>query len=99
MFETLIFSPRRKLSLQKLLDLAAIYLESAKKARDPDIIFALCHDIATSLSIAKRAAKNNKDEIVSARIASIYGDLGRLLESRNHRSQAKTFLKKSEEWG
>jgi len=99
MFSGVISSPRGKLSLQKTLELANLYLENAKNSRDPEIFLVLCHDTETSLSQAKKVAKKTEDESMNGSIAATYDGLGDLLEKKGHQAEAKAFRKKSEKRG
>jgi hypothetical protein len=98
-FGSVISSPRGNLSLQKALDLANLYLDNACKSTDPEIILVLCHDTEVSLSQAKRAGKHVEDKAMRQGIATVYIELGDLLDSHGHRDEAQTFYKKSEKWG
>lgn len=96
-FGSIVSSPRGILSPQQALELAKVYLENAFGANDPDIALVLCHDAEVSLSQAKKAVKRGtKNQIVIEGIASAYIDLGSLLESRGHDSEAQVSYKKAE---
>jgi hypothetical protein len=98
-FGSVISSPRGNLSLKQALNLANIYLENASRSVDPDITLVLCYDTEVSLTHVKKAAKNNEDKTMRARIATAYVGLGDLLNSQGHREEAQAFFKKSEKWG
>ncbi|KAI8362187.1 hypothetical protein B0O80DRAFT_421752 [Mortierella sp. GBAus27b] len=98
-FSSIVSSPLGSLSLQQILDLANLYLENARMATDPGITLVLCHDTETSLDQVKKAAKNSADKSMNERIATVYNDLGELLESQGHHDEAQAFYKKSEKWG
>ena len=98
-FGSVISSPRGRLSLQQQLDLANLYLNTACNATDPDIILVLGHDIEVSMTYVKKDAKDIKDIVMRERIATVYIDLGNLLDQQGHRVEALTFYKKSEKWG
>jgi hypothetical protein len=97
-FGSIISSPRESLSLQQVLDLASIYLENARKTQDPNIALVLCHDTEVSLSQVKRA-KHTDDKAMREGIATIYIELGQLLDNQGHGDEAQAFYKKSEKWG
>lgn len=98
-FGSIISSPRGSLSLSQALDLANIYLENARRTPDPNIALVLCHDTEVSLSHVKRAAKNTDDKVMREGIATVYIELGELLDKQGHRDEAQAFYKKSEKWG
>jgi hypothetical protein len=98
-FGTVVSSPRGTLSLQKVLYLAKLYLENARKETDPEIVLVLCHDTEVSLSQVKRAVKHAENQNLREGIAAAYIDLGNLLDSHDHRTEAQAFYKKSEKWG
>ena len=85
--------------MQQIINLANIYLENASKSTDPDIVLVLCHDTEVSLTHVKKAAKNNDDNTMRERIATIYTSLGDLLDSQGHQEEAQAFYKKSEKRG
>jgi hypothetical protein len=94
-FGGIVPSARGSLSPHQSLDLANIYLENACNANDPDIVLALCHDTEVSLSHAKRAAKHAENQTLNRGMAIAYIDLGKLLESRGHSSEAQVSYKKA----
>ncbi|KAF9359192.1 hypothetical protein BGX34_008512, partial [Mortierella sp. NVP85] len=98
-FGSVISSPRGNLSLQQQLDLASIYLNNAFQITDPDIILVLCHDAEVSLTHVKKAAKHVEHDDMRSRIATVYANLGDLLDSQSHRAEAHVFHRKSEKWG
>jgi len=98
-FGSIISSPRGSLSLQQALDLANIYLENARNTQDPAIALVLCHDTEVSLSHVKRAAKYTEDKTMREGIATVYIELGDLLDNHGHRNEAQIFRKKSDKWG
>ncbi|KAK3828964.1 MAG: WD40-repeat-containing domain protein [Benniella sp.] len=98
-FGSIISSPRGSLSLQKVIELANIYLESARGTADPNLALVLCHDTEVSLSHVKRAAKHTDDKAMRNGIATVYIGLGELLEIKGHQDEAQAFYKKSEKWG
>ena len=98
-FHSIVSSHLGHLSLQHVLDLANIYLESASKAHHPDIAFVLCHDTEVALFQAKKAAKRSKDQAVLHGIATAYMELGRELDNRGRSSEAKKSHKKAEKGG
>jgi len=97
-FGTIVSSPRSALSQQKILHLSKVYLENARKETDSEIILVLCHDTEVSLSQLKKAAKHTEDLILREGIATVYVDLGKVLDSHDHRVEAQAFYKKSEKW-
>jgi hypothetical protein len=99
MFGTVIPTTRGSLSPQQSLELANVYLENAYNARDPDIALVLCHETEVSLFQAKKAARNVKNQTVIEGIATSYIDLGRLLETHKHSSEAQAIYKKGEKLG
>jgi len=98
-FHSIVSSHLGHLSLQHVLDLANIYLESASKAHHPDIAFVLCHDTEVALSQAKKAAKRTKDQDALLGIATAYMELGRELDYRGRGSEAQESYKKAEKGG
>jgi len=98
-FGSIISSPRASLSLHQALDLANVYLENARKAVDPSIALVLCHDTEVSLTQVKRAAKHAEDPTMRDGIATLYIELGELLDTLHRKSEAKAFYKKSVKWG
>lgn len=97
-FGTIISSPRGDLSLQQVLYLANLYLKNARKETDHNIVLMLCHDVEVLLSHVKRA-KYTEDKTTHEGIATVYAELGELLDSHGHRNEALMFNKKSEKWG
>jgi len=85
-FGSIISSPRGSLSLQQVLDLASIYLENARKTQDPNIALVLCHDTEVSLSQVKRVAKHTDDKAMREGMATVYIELGELLENQRSHS-------------
>ncbi|KAF9346371.1 hypothetical protein BGX34_003930, partial [Mortierella sp. NVP85] len=98
-FGSVISSPRGSLSLQKIINLANVYLENACKSTDPDILLVLCHDAEVSLTQARKTARSTEDKVMREGIATVYIGLGDLLDSRGHTNEAQAFYKKSEKWG
>jgi len=98
-FGSIISSPRATLSLHQALHLANVYLENARNALDPSIAMVLCHDTELSLSQVKKAAKQVEDTTLHEGIASIYIELGELLDIHDQKSEAQAFYKKSVKWG
>ncbi|KAK3810912.1 MAG: hypothetical protein J3Q66DRAFT_414099 [Benniella sp.] len=96
---SIILSPRASLSLQQVLDLTNVYVEGARKAVDPNIALVLCHDAEVSLYQVKRAAKHSEDTTMQEGIASVYIDLGEVLETHGRQNEAQTFYRKSVKWG
>jgi hypothetical protein len=99
MFGSIISSPRASLSLHQALRLANVYLENARKENDSGVALVLCHDTEMSLSQVKRTAKHTQDKTMRAEIATIYIELGELLDTQGQRNEAQVFYKKSEKWG
>ncbi|KAF9354474.1 hypothetical protein BGX34_011011 [Mortierella sp. NVP85] len=98
-FGSIISSSRGSLSLQQNLDLANLYLETACKSTDPDVVIVLCHDTEVSLFQAKRAAKNTEDKTMRSLIADVYTNLGTLMDTYGYSDEAKAFYKKSKKLG
>jgi hypothetical protein len=98
-FGSIISSPRATLSLHQALHLANLYLENARNAIDPSIALVFCHDTELSLSQVKRAAKHAEDTSMHGGIASVYIELGELLETRGRKNEAQDIYKKSIKWG
>ncbi|KAF9353919.1 hypothetical protein BGX34_011296 [Mortierella sp. NVP85] len=93
----IVSSPRGTLSPQQALKLANMYLENASTCNtdDRDIALVLCHDTEMSLSQAKKSIRRPEDQYVNIQIATAYMDLGNLLESQGHLSEAKAIFKKA----
>lgn len=98
-FNNVVSSPLGNLSLQHLLELANIYLETASKAHHPGIALVLCHDTEVALSQAKKAAKRTDDQSLCQGIAIAYIGLGKELENRGRGNEAQTSFKKAEKLG
>jgi len=98
-FGSVISSPKGSLSLQKIINLANVYLENACKSTDPEILLVLCHDAEVSLTQARKTARNTENKAMREGIATLYIGLGDLLDSHGHRNEAQAFYKKSEKWG
>lgn len=94
----IISSPRGDLSLQQSMHLARIYLENARKETDPKIVLVLCHDTEASMTQVSEAAKRTKNQILREGIATIYANLGTLLDTQGYRVEARAFFKKSGKW-
>lgn len=97
-FGTIISSPRSDLSPQQVLYLANFFLENARKETESSVVMALCHDAEVLLSHVKRAKFTN-DKTTREGMATIYAELGEVLDSHDHRNEALEFNKKSEKWG
>ncbi|KAF9355551.1 hypothetical protein BGX34_010412, partial [Mortierella sp. NVP85] len=98
-FGSIISSPRASLSLHQALDLANVYLGSARNAVDSSLALVLCHDTELSLAQVKRAANHTNDTTMRERIATLYVGLGELLDTQGRKSEAQAFYKKSVKWG
>ncbi|KAF9347530.1 hypothetical protein BGX34_003075, partial [Mortierella sp. NVP85] len=94
-FKGVIVLPRN-ISAQQRLDLANVYLENARKAKELDVALVLCHDAEESLFQAEKATKNQPP---LDGIATTYIALGKLLEERDCDSMANVFRKKAEDMG
>jgi len=93
-------SSRGSLNPQQKLQIALSHLENASKAKDPVIAKAMCHDAEVSLSQARKAVKKPKEHAALIQeIATAYIDLGKLLESLNHVSEAQAIFKKAKKLG
>lgn len=95
----IVTSLRSALLPMQALELAKIYLENASKANDAKITLVLCHDTENSLSQARRASKNAKDNTMFDGIAAVYVDLGNLLYTRGYHDEAKTSFMKAQKLG
>jgi hypothetical protein len=98
-FGSIISSPLSSLLPQEALDLANLYLENAINSNVPNIILVLCHDTKVSLSQAKNAVKHAENPTIIEGIVTAYIELGNLLESRGHGSEARVIRKKAEKLG
>jgi hypothetical protein len=98
-FGHIIPSPRGTLSVQQSLHLANFFLDGAGKTQDRDIALALCHETETTLFQAKKSAKRSDDQTVLQKVAVAYIELGRVLDSHEHRSEAQAIYKKAEKMG
>jgi len=98
-FGGIVTSPRGTLSPLQALELARAYLECACRVPDPKISLVFCHDTEVSLSQAKKAAKHTKDQALQQGIATTYIDLGKLLYSRGHQTEAKVSYDKAQRLG
>ncbi|KAK3821793.1 MAG: hypothetical protein J3Q66DRAFT_427579 [Benniella sp.] len=98
-FGSFVSSPRGTLTPHQVLELANVYLENAFNAKDPDIALVLCHDTETSLSHAKKVAKNTHNRTVTEGISTTYISLGKLLESRGLVSGAHASFTKAKKLG
>jgi hypothetical protein len=97
-FGDIISSPRGDLSIQQALHLARIYLENARRETDPKIILVLCHDTEVSMAQVSGAAKRTKNPILREGIATIYANLGTLVDTQGYHIEAQAFYKKSGKW-
>jgi hypothetical protein len=98
-FGSVISSSRGNLSLQQAIHLANVYLESASKSTDLDILLVLCHDAEVSLSQVKKAAKITENKAMREGVATVYIRLGDLLGHHGHGNEAQAFYKKSDRFG
>jgi hypothetical protein len=98
-FGSVISSPLGSLPPQMALELANIYLENAYNARHPSIALVLCHETEASLYHAKKAARGTKNQAVIDGIATAYMDLGKLLETHKHGTEAQAIYKKGGKLG
>ncbi|KAF9348561.1 hypothetical protein BGX34_002416 [Mortierella sp. NVP85] len=89
LFSSFITSPRSSLSLRQTVDLAKAYLNVASNTNDLDIALVLCYDTEVSLHQARISAEPAEDQSMISEIASIYTDLGNLLERHGHGKEAK----------
>lgn len=94
----IISSPQDGLSSRQALHLARIYLDNAQKETDPKVALVLCHDTEISMSQVNRAAKRTKDQQLREEIATVYTNLGAILDTKGYRVEAQAFYKKSEKW-
>ncbi|KAF9947563.1 hypothetical protein BGZ65_008723, partial [Modicella reniformis] len=92
-FGNIVSSPRGNLSPKQALELANVYLENAKKATDPVISFVLCHDTELSLNQARKVIK---DQTLRDEVGTAYIQLGRVLDDRGRRYEAKSCCKRGE---
>jgi hypothetical protein len=99
MFSGIVSSPRNSLSAQKALQLANVYLRSARHESDAEISLVLCHDTEISLSYAKKAIKRTEDQELVQRIATAYIDLGNVLDKQERPAEAKVSYKKASKLG
>lgn len=90
-----ISSPLLSFSSQKALDLARIYLETARNASDSDIALVLFNNTEASLSQAKKSVKSSRNQTVAREIVAAYNGLGKLLEDRGHDKEAQDIFKKA----
>ncbi|KAI8357923.1 hypothetical protein B0O80DRAFT_424047 [Mortierella sp. GBAus27b] len=74
-------------------------MPGAGRAQDRDVALVLCHETEVALSHAKKAAKHVEDKTVCQGIGHTYVGLGRVLESQEHRTEAKAIYKKAEKMG
>jgi hypothetical protein len=95
-FGNIVSSPLSSLSSQQALKLANVYLESAYNADDDDVALVLCHDTEVSLNQAKKGIRHSENHYETKEIATAYGELGRLLDSRGHCSEAVASYRKAE---
>jgi hypothetical protein len=98
-FGGIVSSPRAYLSAHQVLKLANVYLEYANIVDDADVTLVLCHDTEVSLSQAKKAIKHAENQPLVSEIATVYIELGRLLERRGHGTEAQASYKKAKKLG
>ncbi|KAG0210587.1 hypothetical protein BGX31_001864 [Mortierella sp. GBA43] len=98
-FGSIVSSPRGSLSFQQSLHLANLFLDSAGRTQDRDVVLALCHETEAALSHAKKAAKHGEDKTMRQGVGNTYIGLGRVLESQEHRTEAQAIYKKAEKMG
>ncbi|KAF9992587.1 hypothetical protein BGZ65_012054, partial [Modicella reniformis] len=97
-FGSFISSPRGSLSPKQALELANVYLENARKAEDPAISLVLCHDTELSLSQARKDARL-EDQALRDEVGIAYIQLGRVLDNRGRRFEARSSYKRGEKLG
>ncbi|KAF9942317.1 hypothetical protein BGZ65_005101, partial [Modicella reniformis] len=91
------------LSPKKALDLTNVYLENARKVKDPKIASELCADAEASLSRAMGVALNpprgTQDQTLREGVASACFELGQLQDHLGSNNKAQTSYKKAEKLG
>ncbi|KAI8355280.1 hypothetical protein B0O80DRAFT_425790 [Mortierella sp. GBAus27b] len=90
---------QNRLLLQQSLDLARAYLEKADNTKDSDVALILCLDTETTLSQAKKAARFSRNQITRNEIATLYDELGRVLERHGYHHRAQANFQRAAKWG
>ncbi|KAF9976001.1 hypothetical protein BGZ65_008005, partial [Modicella reniformis] len=98
-FDSFNSSPRGSLSPKQALELANTYLENAKEATDQAISLVLCHDTELSLSQAIKGAGLPEDKALRDEVGTAYIQLGRVLEDRGYRFEARSNYNRGEKLG
>lgn len=83
------------LTPEQNLELAKAYLETAKKAKDRNVVLKLCQETEHLLSHVKRSARSITDPIMHEEVTVLF-DLGKLLESREYSLEAQAIQKKAD---
>lgn len=87
---TIISSPRSTLSSDEALYLARCYLKIARKESERNIVRVIIHDAENSLKRLKKHAEE---------VATVYRDLGNVLESHGYQQDAQAFYRKANDLG
>jgi hypothetical protein len=104
LFHSIVPFPKSTLSPQQILELTNILLEGTNKSNDRDIVLILCHYAEVTLSPIKRPSKKSiatagsEEQAQHGRIAEAYFNLGKLMDDRECREEAKAFYKKAQKF-
>ncbi|KAF9981591.1 hypothetical protein BGZ65_003786, partial [Modicella reniformis] len=105
MFHSTSSSSHATLSPQKALDLTNVYLENARKVKDPQLALELCGNAETSLSRVMKMALNppkhqqTQDQTLREGAASSCFELGQLQDHLGSSDKAQTNYKKAGKLG
>ncbi|KAG0195622.1 hypothetical protein BGX31_006004, partial [Mortierella sp. GBA43] len=101
LFRNIVPSPKGDLLPDQVLELIGIFLEGAKKANNDDVVLVLCHHAEAALAQAKSSTKKGStltdpdEQDLRERVAEAYFDLGKLMDDRQYRDEAKALYKKA----
>ncbi|KAG0230111.1 hypothetical protein BGX31_005987, partial [Mortierella sp. GBA43] len=104
LFYSVVPSPKDALSPQQIIELTNIFLEGTNKSTDCNIVLILCHHAEATLSAMKRPSKKSttatdpEEQDQHARVAEAYFNLGKLMDDREYREEAKAFYKKAQKF-
>ncbi|KAG0244248.1 hypothetical protein BGX31_009529 [Mortierella sp. GBA43] len=99
LFRNVVPSPKSPLSPRQILDLASVLVENAFKTTDENIALVLCQHAEVALSQVKDGTdepSDHENQVLREKIATVYYNIGKLLEDLDHPDAARMFFKKSE---
>ncbi|KAF9937856.1 hypothetical protein BGZ65_000884, partial [Modicella reniformis] len=103
MFRSTVSPSLSKLLPQKALDLTNVYLENARKVKDPNNALELCDNAEASLSrvmeMALNPPKNTQDQTLREEVASACFELGQLQDHLGANRKSQISFKNAEKLG